>query len=377
MAQPIRKQPIKQNFSPEIIKATMETESSETRNQARLAILELANMISVPMSLHAVVRLNVADAIWQGGTNLPLSASEILAAVHPSGGDPENLQRILRMLTSYGVFAEHLSADATERRYSLTEIGKTLVTDGEGLSYASYVLQHHQDALMRAWPFVHEAVLDPTTEPFVKANDEPAYSYYGKQPEMNDLMLKAMSGVTVPFMKAFLNGYDGFQGLERLVDVGGSAGDCLKMILHKYPSILQGINFDLPEVVAKAPKIPGVIHVGGDMFKSIPSADGIFMKWILTTWTDDECKLIMENCYKALPVGGKLIACEPVLPKDSDDSHRTRALLEGDIFVMTIYRAKGKHRTEEEFKQLGQSVGFSSFQAFYIDYFYTVLEFQK
>ncbi|OMO84176.1 beta-alanine n-methyltransferase related protein [Corchorus capsularis] len=29
----------------------------------------------------------------------------------------------------------------------------------------------------------------------------------------------------------------------------------------------------------------------------------------------------MENCYKALPVGGKLIACEPVLPKESDDSH--------------------------------------------------------
>jgi len=100
-------------------------------------------------------------------------------------------------------------------------------------------------------------------------------------------------------------------------------------------------------------------------------------QWILTTWTDNECKLIMENCYKALPVGGKLIACEPVLPKDSDDSHRTRALLEGDIFVMTIYRAKGKHRTEEEFKQLGQSVGFSYFRAFYVDYFYTVLEFQK
>jgi hypothetical protein len=44
---------------------------------------------------------------------------------------------------------------------------------------------------------------------------------------------------------------------------------------------------------------------------------------------------------------------------------------------MTIYRAKGKHRTEEEFKQLGQSVGFSYFRAFYVDYFYTVLEFQK
>ncbi|PKI48543.1 hypothetical protein CRG98_031064 [Punica granatum] len=113
------------------------------------------------------------------------------------------------------------------------------------------------------------------------------------------------------------------------------------------------------------------------MFEFIPTGDAIFMKWILTTWTDDEVKSIMENCCKALPAGGKLIACEPVLPKVSDDSHRTRALLEGDIFVMTIYRTKGKHRTEEEFRKLGQLAGFPHFRALYIDYFYTVLEFQK
>ncbi|CBI30187.3 unnamed protein product, partial [Vitis vinifera] len=149
------------------------------------------------------------------------------------------------------------------------------------------------------------------------------------------------------------------------------------MILQKHTNIKEGINFDLPEVVAKAPNIPGVTHVGGDMFKSVPDGDAIFMKWVLTTWTDEECKLIMKNCYNALPVGGKMIACEPVLPKESDNSLRTRALLEGDIFVMTIYRAKGKHRTEEEFRQLGLSAGFPHLRAFYIDHFYTVLEFQK
>lgn len=85
----------------------------------------------------------------------------------------------------------------------------------------------------------------------------------------------------------------------------------------------------------------------------------------------------MINCCKAIPVGGKLIACEPVLPDQTDDSHRTRALLEGDIFVMTIYRAKGKHRTEAEYRQLGNAAGFTSFRAIYIDYFYTLLEFIK
>ncbi|RVX11786.1 Caffeic acid 3-O-methyltransferase [Vitis vinifera] len=341
----------------------MEDETLESRNQARLAILELTNMISVPMCLHAIVRLNVPDAIWQGGSNAPLSASQILTRVLPSG-DPHNLQRILRLLTTYGVFAEHLltdpSSDQVLRKYSLTDIGKTLVTDADGLSYGAYVLQHYQEELMTAWPLVHEAVVDSTTEPFVKANGEPAYSYY----------------------------------VQRLVDVGGSAGDCLRMILQKHTNIKEGINFDLPEVVAKAPNIPGVTHVGGDMFKSVPDGDAIFMKsehqhssspfsimlishWVLTTWTDEECKLIMKNCYNALPVGGKMIACEPVLPKESDNSLRTRALLEGDIFVMTIYRAKGKHRTEEEFRQLGLSAGFPHLRAFYIDHFYTVLEFQK
>lgn len=119
----------------------MENNAEESRKQARLAIMELANMISVPMSLNAVVRLNVADAIWQGGSNAPLSAAQILERVLP-GGDAENLQRVLRMLASYGVFEEHIGSG--ERTYSLTDVGKTLVSDEQGLSYAAYVLQHHQ-----------------------------------------------------------------------------------------------------------------------------------------------------------------------------------------------------------------------------------------
>ncbi|GAB4856536.1 Nicotinate N-methyltransferase 1, partial [Ancistrocladus abbreviatus] len=97
--------------------------------------------------------------------------------------------------------------------------------------------------------------------------------------------------------------------------------------------------------------------------------------WMLTTWTDDEVNLIMKNCHKALPVGGKLI--ELALPEHSNDSHWMRALLAGDIFVMTIYGAKGKHRTEEEYKQLGFAAGFRHFRAVQIDYFSNVLEFQK
>lgn len=114
---------------------------------------------------------------------------------------------------------------------------------------------------MRAWPLVHTAVVEPEIEPYVKANGKAAYEQYGKSEEMNGLMQKAMSGVSVPFMKAILDGYDGFIYVERLVDVGGSAGDCLRMIIKQFPNVREGINFDLPEVVAKAPKIPGLNQI--------------------------------------------------------------------------------------------------------------------
>ena len=101
------------------------------------------------------------------------------------------------------------------------------------------------------------------------------------------------------------------------------------------------------------------------------------LQWVVTTSTDEECKKVWQNCYKALPVGGKLIVCEPVLPELTDESQRTRTLLAGDIYIMTMYRPKGKHRTEEQFKQFGIFAGFSGFRAFYIDPFMAVLEFQK
>ncbi|KAJ6807895.1 caffeic acid 3-O-methyltransferase [Iris pallida] len=354
-------------------------------SEARLAMMELSNMISVPMALHAVVKLGVAEALSLSPR--PLSAAEILPLLcppPPPSSSPINLQRLLRLLSSHGVFSEETDADTGRRLYALTDVGRTLVPDADGNSYSPYVLQHHQDALVGAWTNVHHAVLDPAgPDPFARANGGVrAYEFYGRDEAANELMRKAMWGVSVPFMEAFLDGYGGeggggFDGVEELVDVGGSSGACLSMIMRRLHGVKKGINFDLPEVVAGAPEFPGITHVGGDMFKSIPKGDAIFMKWVLTTWTDEECELILKNCYNALPEGGKVIACEPVLPEETDTSQRTRALLEGDIFVMTIYRAQGKERTEEEFRQIGLSAGFPNFRAIYLDHFYTVLELKK
>ncbi|CAI8589719.1 unnamed protein product [Vicia faba] len=126
------------------------------------------------MKSYIYIRLNVADAIWEGGSNAPFTAAQILARVVPTGGgDAENLQCLLCILASYCVLEEVIVGG--ERKYSLTDVGKTLVTDEQGLSDGAYLLQHHQDALMRVWPLVHESVVNPTKELFEMVNGERPY----------------------------------------------------------------------------------------------------------------------------------------------------------------------------------------------------------
>lgn len=236
----------------------------ETAAEARLAMMELANMISVPMALHAFVALNIPDALRHADQD-PLSAADVLRrlpGVSPTAS-PENLQRLLRLLASHRVVHEHFMDDGGPRRYSLTAIGWTLVSPeadgrGSGTSYAAYVLQHHQVALLRAWPRLADAVLDADADPFKLANGVSAYDHYGQNPDMNELMQRAMTGLSAPVMEAVMDGYsDGFRGVRKLVDVGGSAGTSLRLIMDRFPNVSEGVNFDLPEVVARAPTLPG------------------------------------------------------------------------------------------------------------------------
>ncbi|KAL7170582.1 hypothetical protein ACSBR2_035455 [Camellia fascicularis] len=96
--------------------------------------------------------------------------------------------------------------------------------------------------------------------------------------EFNKIFNDAMGCTARITMKAIMTGYkDGFCGVGSMVDVGGGTGATMSEIVKVHPHI-KGIKFDLPHVIATAPKFGGISYVGGDMFKAIPSADVVFMK---------------------------------------------------------------------------------------------------
>jgi caffeic acid 3-O-methyltransferase / acetylserotonin O-methyltransferase len=91
--------------------------------------------------------------------------------------------------------------------------------------------------------------------PFNKAYGMTAFEYNAKSPQLNRLFNDGMKSHSVIFTKCFLEIYEGFDGINTLVDVGGGIGATLSMITSKHPQI-KAINFDLPHVIADAPKFP-------------------------------------------------------------------------------------------------------------------------
>ncbi|MCL7039819.1 hypothetical protein MKW94_024851 [Papaver nudicaule] len=132
------------------------------------------------------------------------------------------------------------------------------------------------------------------TTPFERAHGCGIWDLALSDPKFNKYLNGAMQCMTVMIINEMLSHYtDGFNGVGSLVDVGGGTGTLLAEIVKAYPSI-QGINFDLPHVVATCTDFPGVKHVGGDMFVDIPEADAVIMK------VRQHSKLVSENISMTL-----------------------------------------------------------------------------
>ncbi|XP_049933638.1 nicotinate N-methyltransferase 1-like [Nymphaea colorata] len=114
------------------------------------------------------------------------------------------------------------------------------------------------------------------------------------------------------------------------------------------------------------------------MFDCVPQGDAIFMKGVLVSYSDEDCKKVLENCHNALPENGKFILCDTVMPEETDDSERTRMLQVFELLPMTFHAAKCKSRTESEYRKLCEAAGFTSFRALYnFDHFAALKECQK
>ncbi|MED6222661.1 hypothetical protein PIB30_066450 [Stylosanthes scabra] len=294
--------------------------------EANLFAMQLASASVLPMVLKSAIELDVLEIIAKAGPGIHLSPADIAAKLPTTNLDaPVVLDRMLRLLACYNILSHSLRTrpdGKVERLYGLAPVAKFLVKNEDGVSLSALNLMNHDKVLMESWYYLKDTVLEGGI-PFNKAYGMTAFEYHGTDPRFN-----------------------------------------------------KGINFDLPHVIEDAPSYPGVEHVGGDMFVSVPKADAVFMKWICHDWSDEHCIKFLKNCYDAVPDNGKVIVAECILPVAPDSSLATKGVVHIDV-IMLAHNPGGKERTEKEFEALAKAAGFQGFRVVCCAFNTYIMEFLK
>ncbi|KAL1348619.1 hypothetical protein AAHE18_07G093300 [Arachis hypogaea] len=248
------------------------------------------------MVLRIAIELGVFEIIAKEGEGAKLSTKKDIVD-HIETNNPEAasmLDRVFRLLASHSLLSCSVVEDPQssnnlhQRLYSLSPVSKYFVTDADGFSLATSLLFHLDKVFNQSWSELKGAILEGGI-PFNRAHGMHVFEYAKIDPRFNEVFNKALVNSSTILMKRTIDLYNGFEHINKLVDVGGGVGNNLKlMITSKYPHI-HGINFDLPHVIECAPLYTGVEHVAGDMFESVPNGDAIFIKRVLYDWIDEKC----------------------------------------------------------------------------------------
>ncbi|XP_074285167.1 caffeic acid 3-O-methyltransferase-like [Silene latifolia] len=326
--------------------------------------------------LKVVIDLQVFEIIKERGPGACLSAAEIAAKLPTTNikAAQSSLGRMLDILVSNSILT--LSRGTAEKRYGLGPVCKFFMPNEDGVSLIPFLDTNLRSCLNQGFQYLKYAVLEGSV-PFTKALGMPFFEYMGKHPEVQKSFSKAMSDHSTLVMCEIIKNYKGFEGLSSLVDVGGGTGATLALICSQYPQI-KGINFDQPHVIADAPCYPGVEHVGGSIFVSIPKGDAMFLKWMCHGFTDEQCIKLLKDCYAALPEDhGKVIVCEYLLPDPHEPSTNIVANSVLHLDAMMMCMQEGKERSKQEYEALAFKAGFQAVQVICSAYNVHVMEFLK
>lgn len=306
---------------------------------AQLMKFIVGKWISKP--IYVAAELGIADLLAEGPKSIEDLARE-------SRSHAPSLFRMMRALASVGIFVE------TEAKcFGLTPMAECLKTG----AMRSIALMFNSDWSDKAWGYFLNSVKTGETA-FEKAHGMPVSEWLEENPRAAEVFNEANAIKAGSSHRAIVDAYD-FSNIETLTDVGGGIGVLMAEILLANPS-MKGIVAEIESVIQKARetiKVHGIEDrcqaVECDFFEKIPSgSDAYLMSNILHDWPDEQCRIILSNCHKAMKQGSRLLIVEMVVPPGNEPS--VAKLLDLEMLVTT----GGRERTEAEYKDLLVSSGF-------------------
>jgi O-methyltransferase domain/Dimerisation domain len=315
--------------------------------------------------LRAAARLRIAELLAAG----PASAEELAAR---AGVDAESLRRLLRGLTTLGVFSRQRDGRFRNNRMSLALLPEAPVSLRDGALYFGSASQ------LRAWGELERVISRGDggsrgvggsggagasggasgESGFESAHGMSTWDWFEQHPEEGAEFAGTMVAMTRLFAPGVATAYP-FGELRRLCDVGGGHGDLLAEVLLRHPH-LAAVLLDAGSVLATARPFlaaRGVLErvelLAGSFFDAVPAGcDAYLLKNILHDWDDRRAARILDNCRRAMQPGQRLLAVEAVVEPDS-----TRGIGPLSDLQMMVVCSGGRERSRAEYARLFDQAG--------------------
>jgi len=348
----------------------------------------LARSKLISQAVCIVAKLKIADYLKDG----PKSVDEL---AEESKTHPDSLYRLLRMLSSVGIFAEtkqeegrRESGDNNKRKFELTPMASLLQSEAKS-SIRNFALLFGLESFNRAIDDLSYSI-ETGENSFKHANGLDIFEYFQQNQKEAQIFNSAMTSLTSLHVSSITSMYN-FSQFNAVIDIGGGQGILLSTILKNYPN-LHGILFDLPHAIESAKKLyvsnatttsqdhnnnDDVLSrcklIEGDFFKSIPAAPDAdccyIIKNVILNWDDESAAVILKNCLQAMKktmtmnanqdnnnkqkIHPKLLIIDTIMPEGNEPFVGKFT----DILMLALTH-KGRIRTEKEFHKLLNSSGF-------------------
>jgi hypothetical protein len=308
-----------------------------------VALMQMIAGFWVSSAIYVAAKLGFADHMGDNSIN----ADELALRV---GAHPGALYRLLRALSSVGVFTE-----VEPRCFALTPIGNCLKSGIPGSLRAFSIVG--REVGWEPWGQLLHSVRTGETA-FAHLHGMGYFDYLKQDLELAQLFDEAMTGFVTMSGLAVAAAYD-FSPFSTIIDIGGGRATLMATILEQNPQT-KGVVFDRPEVAEGAKKSlasAGVSdrceYIGGDFFVAVPSGgDAYILASVIHDWDDERSLAILKNCRRAMGGAAKLLLVEMVIPPGNTSFFGK--LLDLNMLV----NFSGRERTESEYRNLLSASGF-------------------
>ena len=214
----------------------------------------------VSQAIYVAAKLGIADLLKDG----PQSCVALAAS---TGSDAPSLFRLLRALSSVGIFSQ-VGGD----HFALSRLAEGLRTEVHG-SLRAMVITIGEIHYQACGNLLHS--VQTGSPAFRNVFGASLFDYLQQNGDAADAFNHGMANVSSMLAYAVLMAYD-FAGISSIVDIGGGQGQLLEKILQFNPD-MKGTVFDTASTIERAERQLGnnawgrrCSYVTGDFFTYVP-----------------------------------------------------------------------------------------------------------